>query len=51
MGWAPLAVITATSAFATARLPDWARMWSLTLSLYAGFKWFLTPGPILAARG
>lgn len=39
LSWTPLAVLTALAATVTSQLPPWARMWSLTLSLYAGFKW------------
>lgn len=37
--WAPLGAATLLCCFVTGRLPAWARMWLLTGSLYAGFKW------------
>jgi hypothetical protein len=37
--WLPLVVVTAYSMMTTTQLPDWARMWLVTISLYAGFKW------------
>jgi alginate O-acetyltransferase complex protein AlgI len=37
--WIPLVGGAMLSTFATTYLPDWARMWLMTMSLYGGFKW------------
>jgi hypothetical protein len=37
--WGPLVGLTTISTLATVRLPDWARMWLMTIGLYGGFKW------------
>ena len=36
--WLPLVAATTIVTFISAHLPDWARMWLLTISLYGGFK-------------
>jgi hypothetical protein len=40
IGWAPLLICTAAATSLRSEVPPWALMWSLSIVIFAGFKWW-----------